>query len=79
MSSGSLKISVSSRVYNLSVCFKCILILAYVSYSIKVLMERRYMLYVGSYCSSLKGLWRTTGSSVSDNRACLSSKVYGLS
>ena len=37
------------------------------------------MLYVGSYCGSLKGAWRTTGSKCSDNRACLPSKVYGLS
>ena len=37
------------------------------------------MLYVRSYCSSLKGAWRTTGSNGSDNRACLSSKVFGLS
>ena len=36
------------------------------------------MLYVGSYCGSLKGAWRATGSYGSDNRACLSSKVYGL-
>ena len=38
-----------------------------------------YMLYVCSYCGLLKGAWRTTGSNRSDNRACLSSKVYGLS
>ena len=38
-----------------------------------------WMIYVGSYCGSLKGAWRTTGSNGSDNRACLSSKVYGLS
>ena len=37
------------------------------------------MLYVGSYCGSLKGARRTIGSNGSDNRACLSSKVYGLS
>ena len=37
------------------------------------------MLYVGSYCGLLKGAWRTSGSNGSDNRACLSSKVYGLS
>ena len=37
------------------------------------------MLYVGSYCGSLKGAWRTTGSNGSDNRACLSLKVYVLS
>ena len=38
-----------------------------------------YMLYVGSYCRSLKGAWRTTGSNGSDNRACLFSKLYGFS
>ena len=38
-----------------------------------------YMLYLGSYCGSLKDEWRTTSSSGSDNRACLCSKVYGLS
>ena len=38
-----------------------------------------YMLYVGSYCGSLKGAWRTTGSNGSDNRACHSSKVYEFS
>ena len=38
-----------------------------------------YILYVGPYCGSVKGAWRTTGSNGSDNRACLSSKVYGLS
>ena len=37
------------------------------------------MLYAGSYCGSLKGAWRTTDSNDSGNRACLSSKVYGLS
>ena len=37
------------------------------------------MFYVGSYCVLLEGAWRTTGSNVSDNGACLSSKVYGLS
>ena len=34
MHSGSLKISVSSRMYNLSSYFECILILANVSYSV---------------------------------------------
>ena len=37
------------------------------------------LLYVGSYCGSLMGAWRTNDSNVSDNRACLSSKVYGFS
>ena len=79
MNSGSLKVSVSSRMYELSFYFKCILILANMSYSIKILLKRGYMLYVGSYCGSLRGAWRTIGSNGSDNRACLSSKVYGLS
>ena len=76
MNSGSLKISVSSRMYNLSIYFICILVLTYVSYSSKILLERGvgYMLYVGFYCDSLKGAWRTTGSNGSDNRACLSPK-----
>ena len=38
--SGSLKISVSSQMNNLSIYFKCILVLIYVSYSIKTLLER---------------------------------------
>ena len=40
MNSGSLKDSVSSRVYNLSIYFKCILVLTSVSFSIKILLER---------------------------------------
>ena len=62
MNSGSLKISISSRVYNLSIYFKCFLLLTYVSYSIKILLERDFMLYVGSLFVSLKGAWRITGS-----------------
>ena len=31
------------------------------------------MLYVGSYCGSLRGAWRTTGFKNSDINACLSS------
>ena len=38
-----------------------------------------YILYVGSYCGSLNGARRTTGSNGSDNRACFSSEVYGFS
>ena len=38
-----------------------------------------FILFVVSYCGSLKEAWRTTGSNGSDNHACLSSKVYGLS
>ena len=38
MNSGSLKISVSSRMYRLSIYFKCILISANVSWSVKVLL-----------------------------------------
>ena len=37
------------------------------------------MLYVDSSCGSLKGFWQTTGSDGSNNRACFSSKAYGLS
>ena len=79
MNSECLEISISSWMYNLSIYFECVLILINVSYSIKILLERGYMLYVGSYCGSLKGAWRTIGSNGSDIRACLSSKVYGLS
>ena len=79
MNSGGLEISISSWMYNLSLYFECVSILTYVSYSIKHLLERGCILYVGSYCGSLKGAWRTTGSNGSDNRACLSLKVYGLS
>ena len=61
--------------YNLSIYFKCILILANMSYSIKSCCELGYKLYVGS----LKDAWQLTGSNGSDNRACRSSKVYGLS
>ena len=39
----------------------------------------RYNLYTGSFCCSLRGAWRITCSSGSDNHACLSSIVYGLS
>ena len=38
LNSGSLKISLSSRMYNLSVYFECVLVLAYVSYSVQVLL-----------------------------------------
>ena len=38
-----------------------------------------YVLCIRSYCGSHKGAWQITGSSGSDNRACLSSSVYGLS
>ena len=37
------------------------------------------LLYTGSYCGSLKVAWQNTGSSGSDNRACLPLNVYGLS
>ena len=39
MNSGGLKISISSRVYNLSMYLICILILANVSDSIEVLLQ----------------------------------------
>ena len=38
MNSGGLKISISSWMYNLSIYFKCILILAKMSYSIEILL-----------------------------------------
>ena len=37
------------------------------------------LIYTGSFCGSLRDAWRITGSSGSDNRAWLSSNVYGLS
>ena len=37
MNSGGLKISISSRMYNLSIYLNCILILTNMSYSIEVL------------------------------------------
>ena len=39
MNSGGLKISISSWMYDLSIYFKCVLFLAYVSYSIKILLQ----------------------------------------
>ena len=33
------------------------------------------MLYVGSYCGSLRGAWRTASMKKSDKDACLSSIV----
>ena len=38
-----------------------------------------YILYIGSYCGSLRGAWRTTDSKGSDTNACLSSNKYGFS
>ena len=38
MNSGSLKISVSSSMYDLSIYFECVLVFANVSYSIKILL-----------------------------------------
>ena len=70
MNSGGLKISISSRMYNLSMYFKSILILANVSDSIEVFLQGGYKLYVGS----LKNAWRLTRSSGADNCACRSSK-----
>ena len=62
--------------YNLSVNFERVLILTLVSCYNKILLERGYILYSGSYCGSLRGAWRITGSSGLDNHACLSSNVY---
>ena len=63
----------------MSVWFERVLVLTLVSCSIRSLLERGYILYTGSYCGSLRGAWQITGSSDSDNRACLSSNVYGWS
>ena len=38
LNSGSLKISVSSWMYNLSIYFECVLVLTYVSHSVKILL-----------------------------------------
>ena len=38
MNSGSCKISISSWMFNLSIYFECVLVLAYVSYSVKILL-----------------------------------------
>ena len=40
--------------------------------------EGGFILFTGSYCGSLSDAWWITGSCGSDNRACLSSNVYGL-
>ena len=78
MNSGFLKISVPSWMFNLSIYFECVLVLTYVSFSVKILLK--VWVYVGgSYYGSLTSDWRTTDSNGSDNRACLSSKVYGFS
>ena len=73
-----LQISISSWMYSLPVYFKCVLILTLVSCSVKILLERGNTLSTGSFCGSLRGPWRITGSSGSDNRECLSSYVYKL-
>ena len=79
LNSGGLQISISSWIYNLSVYFERVLILTLVSCYFKILLERGKILYTGLYCGSLRGAWRITGSSGSDNCACLSLNVYGLS
>ena len=75
MNSGSLKVSIPSWMYNLSIYFKCILILTNMFAQFKSCCKVGYKLYVGS----LKGACRWTGSTDSDKRACRSSKVYELS
>ena len=77
MNSGRCKISISSWMYDLSIYCGCIFVLVWMSYSIKNLSKRR--VYLGSYCGSLRGAWRTTGSKGFDKSECLSSKVYGFS
>ena len=77
--SGGLQISISSWMHNLSVYFERLLVMTLVSCSIKGFLERGYILYTGSYCGLLRVAWRITDSSGSDNRACLSSNVYGFS
>ena len=79
LNSGGLQISISSWMNNLSIYSERVLVLTLMSCSIMILLERGYILYNGSYCGSLRDAWRTTGSSGSDNRACLSSNVYGMS
>ena len=79
LNSEVLQLSILSWMINLSVYFECVLVLTLVSCSIKILLERGYILYTGSLGDSLRDAWRITGSSGSDNRACLSSNVYGLS
>ena len=78
MNSGALKISVSSWLHDLSIYFKCVLVLTKCLTLLRSCCRVGYGLYVGSNCSSLKLAWRTTVSNGSDNRACLSSIVYGL-
>ena len=65
--------------YGLSIYCGCVLVLTWMSCSIEVLLKGGYVLNVGSYCGSLRGAWRTTGSEDSDNSECLSSNVYGFS
>ena len=79
LNSGGLQISVSSWMYNWSVYLERVYVLTLVSCSIKILLERGYILYIGSFCGSRRDAWRITGSCGSDNRACLSSNVHGLS
>ena len=79
LNSEGLQISISSWMYNSSVYFERVLVLTLMSCSFKILLERGYILYAGSYCGSLGDAWRIFGSGVSDNRACLFSNKNGLS
>ena len=79
MDSGCLKVSIPSWLYTLSVYCGCILILAWMSCSGKVLLERGLYIIIGLYCGLLRGAWRTTGSKGSDKSECLISNVYGFS
>ena len=76
MNFGSLKISISSGMYNLSIYFECVLVLTDMCLTLlRCCCRCGWMIFVGSYCGSLEGAWRTTGCNGSDNRACLSSKL----
>ena len=62
-------------------CMICLFISSVFWFWLICLTRLRSCCQVGSklYVCSLKGAWRWTGSKGSDNRACRSSKVYGLS
>ena len=74
-----LQISITSWMNNKSVYFERVFVLTLVYCFIKTLSERGVYFNTVSYCGSLIVVWRITGSSGSDNRACFSSDVYGLS
>ena len=80
LNSGVLKVSISPWMNYLSNFFSSVF---WFSLSCLALLRScwrgGYILYTDSYCGSLEDAWRITGYSGSDSRACLSSKVYGLS